>query len=269
MVSMVSNSALPASLSPPREIKYLDTIEAYDQWAEVYDTDGNFLQRLDTLELQTLLHFFLSQVNSAESPPKIIDLGCGTGRNTLSLIRAGAENLRIIGLEPSNKMLDVARKKTAEYFVEALRFDPNEAKDRVSFETYNLLKEPIPPLSAFGANGVISTLVLEHVTLKEFFKAVATMLRPGGVLLLTNMHSEMGRISQAGFVHPETGVKIRPTSYSHTVAETLEEANIAGFELVGELKESSIDEELAEKLGPRAKKWIGVRVWYGGCFRKK
>ncbi|WEW56651.1 hypothetical protein PRK78_002099 [Emydomyces testavorans] len=270
MPSLIPNSASTPSPSPSREIKYLDTIDAYDQWAEVYDTDGNFLQRLDTLELQTLLPFFLSQVKHTESPSRLVDLGCGTGRNTLALVRLATEDATVIGLEPSSKMLEVARKKIAAYCAEAApSIDPKEIEARVSFETYNLLNEPGPPLSALNADGVISTLVLEHVPFKDFFKAVATMLKPGGVLLLTNMHSEMAGIGQAGFVHPETRIKIRPTSYPHTVAETLEEARAAGFELIGELKETSVNERLAENLGPRAKKWIGVQVWFGGCFRKK
>lgn len=34
MPSMTSDSPIPA-LKPPREVKYLDTVDAYDQWAEV------------------------------------------------------------------------------------------------------------------------------------------------------------------------------------------------------------------------------------------
>ncbi|EEP79565.1 predicted protein [Uncinocarpus reesii 1704] len=254
MTSLAADSSLPPSPSPTRE---------------VYDTDGNFLQRLDTLELQTLIPFFLSQIYCSQPPPKIVDLGCGTGRNTISLLRTGPKNLNVLGLEPSNKMLAIARKKIAEYFAEMTAIEPAEAGNRVCFEEYNLLTEPRPPLAARGVDAVISTLVLEHVPVEAFFKAVAAMLKSSGVLMLTNMHPEMGEISQAGFVHPETGVKIRPTSYAHTVKGTLEEANAAGFELIGSLKETKIDEELAEKLGPRARKWIGVYVWFGGCFRKK
>lgn len=162
-------------------------------------------------------------------------------------------------------MLEVAQDKMAEYFAKSGGVEKRE----VSFQAYNLLEDPSPPVPAIGADGVVSTLVLEHVPIPAFFRTTAAILKPGAILLLTNMHSEMGGISQAGFVDPETGVKIRPTSYSHTVKDTLEEAKIAGFELVGELKEARVDEEMAEKLGPRAKKWIGVQVWYGGCFRRK
>ena len=269
-----------------KNIEYLDTVEAYDRWSEVvclhfipqkdassqisqvYDTDGNFLQALDTLEMQTLLPSFLSLVTDNGKKVldtcKFIDLGCGTGRNTFSLRRA-APQATIVGLEPSSGMLDIARTNMAKHLAE---HDPKE-QGTVSFEQFNLLDPSASANAPRGADGIISTLVLEHVPTTAFFVAVANMLRPGGILLLTNMHSDMGAISQAGFVDPVRKVKIRPTSYAHTIEETVRAAVDAGLEVVGELKEQGVDEELAGKLGPRAKKWIGVKVWYGGCFVKK
>jgi hypothetical protein len=35
------------------------------------------------------------------------------------------------------------------------------------------------------------------------------------------------------------------------------------------MKEVEMDGELAEKLGPRARKWVGVKVWFGGCFVRR
>ncbi|KAH8426231.1 uncharacterized protein LDX57_003978 [Aspergillus melleus] len=82
----------------------------------------------------------------------------------------------------------------------------------------------------------------------------------------------MGAISQAGFVDTATGTKIRPTSYSHTVDEVVDAAHKAEFtvqQMEGErVRERTVDEDLAEKLGKRAKKWVGITVWFGVCFRK-
>ncbi|KAI2001363.1 hypothetical protein LOZ52_006691 [Ophidiomyces ophidiicola] len=271
--------------TPTREIQYLETISAYDQWAEVYDTDNNFLQRLDTLELQTLLPAFLSLVQEQQheqeqqTPTKIVDLGCGTGRNTLSLLRATAPApedpantppTQILGLEPSTGMLAVARTKVEEYFTNG-GAAAGDTRDRVFFLEYNIAPEggAEPPALAQGADGVVSTLVLEHVELAGFFGAVAAMLRAGGVALVTNLHAEMSAVSQAGFVQPATGVKIRPTRcYAYTVAQTLAAAAAAGLQPVAEVRETRVSEELAAVLGPRATKWIGVYVWYACCFRK-
>lgn len=247
----------------------------------MYDTDGNFLQALDSIEMEELLPKFLSLLPkvdpSQDQTWKLVDLGCGTGRNTTALLRLAPE-AQITGLEPSRRMLNVAKdrvvavtandsaqhqQKTYGGFV----ISGNDTK--IVLEEYDLLGSVRPPKSAQDVHGIISTLVLEHVPLGRFFRATADMLQVNGILLLTNMHPEMGRISQAGFVHPETGVKIRPTSHAHTIEEVLIETERAGLELVDDIQERGIDIELANKLGPRAFKWVGNQVWFGGCFRKR
>lgn len=242
-------------------IKSIDT----DLYKQVYDTDGNFLQALDTLEMNVLVPTFLSLVEQSPSSGnrKFIDLGCGTGRNTIAIIREAPE-AHVIGLEPSSKMLDIARGRIAEH----TSLNTNGKPNSVDLEAYDMLNSPIPP-SARDADGVVSTLVLEHVPIESFFRVVSTMLRPGGILLLTNMHSEMGGISQAGFTDPKTGDKVRTTSYAHTATEVIAGASLAGLKLVGEMKETRVDEELAPLLGPRARKWVGINAWFGGCFRKE
>ncbi|EGD97786.1 methyltransferase small domain-containing protein [Trichophyton tonsurans CBS 112818] len=237
---------------PERGVKYINTIDAYDQWAEVYDTDGNFLQALDTLEMKTLLPEFLSINKFPGEKIKYVDLGCGTGRNTLPLAQQ-ARGATIVGLDPSEKMLELAHKRTADV-------------SNVQLERYDILGPTGPPASALEADGVISTLVVEHVPLQDFFRAVTSILKPGGALLLTNMHSEMGGVTQAGFVDPQTKMKVRGKSYAHSAEEIVAEAAKFGLELVGEMKEVTLDEKLALVLGPRASKYIGVRVWFGGCF---
>ena len=92
----------PSNHQSQSPVRYLDTTTAYNLWSEVYDTDGNFLQALDTIEMQTFLPRTLSMVQT-EQPWKLIDLGCGTGRNTLRLLdQAGSI---VVGLDASPKML--------------------------------------------------------------------------------------------------------------------------------------------------------------------
>jgi len=47
------------------------------------------------------------------------------------------------------------------------------------------------------------------------------------------------------------------------------EAQKQGFEVTGEPLERAVDEQTSDILGLRAKKWIGVTVWFGVCFRKR
>ena len=246
-------------------IRYLDTITAYDLWSEVYDTDGNFLQTLDTLEMRSLLPTTLGQLPTPR-PLRLVDLGCGTGRNTMQLL----DNLgaTVIGLDTSLKMLNIARSKIDAHMMAAQQNGSSQATvARVEF--YDILDESSPiPDAARGANVVISTLVLEHIPLlSTFFRAATQMLKPGGLLLLTNMHSDMGAISQAGFNDPVTGEKVRATSFAHQVDDVVREAKGCGFEVVGEVLERGVDERMCEVLGPRARKWIGVKVWFAIRFR--
>lgn len=235
---------IPRENSPA--IRYLDTTEAYDLWSEVYDTDGNFLQALDTVEMRKLLPQFLQNLNS---PRKLVDLGCGTGRNTKALQEI--PNVEVVGLDGSPKMLEVARKNLKSTRLEVYEIGNGK-----------------PPACALEADGVISTLVLEHVSISSLFKAASAILKPGGIFLVTNMHAEMGSISQAGFVDPLTNEKIRPTSYAHRVEDVVAEANRQGFQVIGEVLEKAVDEESIQILGPRSNKWVGVKVWFGMLLRK-
>ncbi|KAL4806693.1 hypothetical protein BDV18DRAFT_118958 [Aspergillus unguis] len=275
------------------QVKYVDTVEAYDKWAEVYDTDGNFLQALDTIEMRRLLPRFLTLIQAQARTQtqtkiaaefststnrqelKLVDLGCGTGRNTLQLAKAAPKEALVIGLDASPGMLEVAREN-----LRANEGTKGATEDRIMLGLYDLLGPGSLPESlqrqfkSGGASGIISTLVLEHIPADTFFEGAAKLLEPGGYLLVTNMHAEMGAISQAGFVDVTTGTKIRPKSYAHEMRDVVAAAESVGFEVVpvaeGEsLRERRIEEGMIEKLGDRAKKWMGVMVWFAICFRLK
>ena len=252
-----------AATGTGRTTRYLDTTAAYDLWSEVYDTDGNILQALDTIELKTLLPKFLSQITSPQ-PWKLVDLGCGTGRNSLQLIDISGAT--VLGLDSSARMLEIARSRISDRMA-----DLDQASRVKEFELllYDMLSSSPVHASAFNADALISTLVLEHTPPFEFFQAISRILKPGGLALVTNMHSDMGAISQAGFVDPKTGEKIRPQSFAHRLDDVIEEAQRQKFEIVGEVLERGVDEKSSEVLGARAKKWIGVKVWFGICLRKR
>ena len=248
-----------------RPIRFLDPTTAYDLWSEVYDTDGNFLQALDTIEMRTLLPRMLSQMSSSAPPWKIVDLGCGTGRNTTRLL--DLPNFIVIGLDASPKMLEIAKSRIGEYMAHAS--NASDAPQGARLELYNLLRSGCIPSCALNADALISTLVLEHVPLSIFFEKISEMLKPNGLALITNMHSDMAAIGQAGFVDPKTGEKVRTQSFAYHLDDVVGGAQKQGFEVVGEIRERAVDEKMSEVLGLRARKWIGVTVWVGICFRKR
>ncbi|KAI1467565.1 putative methyltransferase [Daldinia caldariorum] len=266
---------MSTSQNPPSQsVRYLPTNEAYDRWAAVYDTDGNFLQALDTTELKTLFPKFLLSITSPK-PWRVVDLGCGTGRNTSLLLRV-SDVAEVIALDSSKGMLEVARSRLQKSNDATTGIDLARTPPKLHLEVFDMLASPSSPALAQLVDGVISTLVVEHVPLSIFFSHISQMLRPGGVLLLTNMHDQMGAISQAGFVDVSTGEKIRPTSYVHTVADVIAEADKYGFDIeeTGEqekegIRERAVESDMVDILGPRSKKWVGVMCWFGGLFRKR
>jgi SAM-dependent methyltransferase len=279
--------------------RYIPTVSAYNAWASVYDTDGNILQAIDDLDLETMLPSFISNVLSSTTEPKkllhrslsILDIGCGTARNTLKILRhqwPENTNVKLVGVDASTNMLALAEEKLRTASKEQV------AAGRSNIPEFQLLEHdflnpenarnaPILPAQwtkAAQANdeadltfdAVISTLVLEHFPLNTFFSLVRTLSRPGGFVLLTNMHPDMGARSQAGFVETDQQgrrVKVRGNSWVHGVVETVDEANTQGFDVVGSVRETEVKEGMIEMLGERGRKWVGTSVWYGMVLRRR
>lgn len=260
----MSNPTATPTLIPQRthtpsgmSTRYLSTTDAYNLWAPVYDSDGNFLQAMDSLEMKSLFPRMLSEITSPK-PWKLVDLGCGTGRNTIALV--GVEGSEVVAVDASKGMLEVARKRLEQM---------TGGEKRLRFETVDLIESASPPQVVLDADAVVSTLVIEHIPCDTFFSHASQMLKASGLLLLTNMHADMGNLSQAGFVDAQSGQKIRPVSYAHTVEEVLKSAEKYGLELLGSMIEKGVTEDLTAVLGERSKKYIGVTCWFGGLFRKK
>ena len=72
--------------------------KAYDAWAARYDTDRNKTRDLDAISTTVTLSNYQFK--------RVLELGCGTGKNTEWLLN---RTERIIGLDFSQAMLDVAK----------------------------------------------------------------------------------------------------------------------------------------------------------------
>lgn len=275
--------------SIPRPIRSVTNAELYDQWAkvsiiiytsnfssdtpanspQVYDIDGNILMALDDLLLPPLLSQAFSQL-PASSPLTVSELGAGTGRNTIKLFSPSFPLIaRINALDLSLGMLSLAQTRCKA----ALQSSSGSRVPELSFYEFDALhpeKYPqVAPLSQ-TADVILSTLVIEHLPLPVFFQAVKELLKPGGYLIVTNMHAEMGRRGQAGFVDEATGEKVRGLSYAHEIADVLEEGKRNGFMLEGDVGQRAVREEDVGEgrlLGPRGKKWIGCICWFGFVMR--
>lgn len=239
-------------------------------YSTTYDTDGNFLQAVDDIQTRAMIPELVRHIEGAVGKEKgqasILDFGCGTGRTTLKLLQQDWTRApKIQGWDSNEAMLQGAREKC-----EAARKKTGKAISSLDFQQADFLHpDKLPSGTSSSFDGLVSTLVLEHIPMETYWKCVSKLLKPGGFGLVTNMHPDMGAKSVAGF-DDEKGVRLRGTSFVHGFEETVEAAKAVGMEVVGEVVEVTVSEDMLRSgaVGERGRKWIGTKVGYGFLFRK-
>lgn len=179
---------------------------AYDRWAASYDEDQNATRDLDAAVLR--------RASIAVSGCDVLELGCGTGKNTTWLAERAQS---VIGLDLSEGMLARARARILAPHVRFVRHDVREPW-------------PVPDGSI---DVVVGNLVLEHLSaLAPVYAETARVLRPGGQLWLCELHPERQRRGgQAHFTDSVTGATIHVSAFQHTVSEYVNGGIAAGFAL--------------------------------------
>lgn len=195
-----------------------DIAAAYDLWADTYDVDPN--------RTRELAGEILRQYDLSLAGRDVVEIGCGTGRNTLWLSEH-AEN--VLALDISEGMLRRAKARVQSPRVRFLQHDVRSAW----------------PGADGSADVVIAMLVLEHVErLEPIFGEAARVLRCGGDLFVCELHpmrQMLGR--QAEFTNPRTGERERVAAFLHDVSEYVNGGLQAGFTLVhlGEWRDTGAD----------------------------
>ena len=203
----------------PSPYKTVPTDVLYAQWASTYDTDGNILQAVDDTQMHDLLPEFIRLTELGRDLTKgkggvlrILDLGCGTGRNTIKLLQADWKaEVDVVGWDSSDAMLELAKSK--------LEVIPSERSRNfgIELEQVDIVNaENVHRSASKSFDGLISTLVLEHIPIETYFAILAKVLKPGSYALVTNMHADMGAQSKAGY-KTASGERFKATSYVYTV----------------------------------------------------
>jgi ubiquinone/menaquinone biosynthesis C-methylase UbiE len=183
-----------------------DIAAAYDDWAETYDTDLN--------RTRDLAAEVLRQADLDLTGRKVVEVGCGTGRNTAWLAERSTE---VVALDFSAEMLAKARARLNDPRVRFVRHDA-----RAKW-----------PLADSSADVVIAMLILEHIeNLETFFAEAARVLRHRGELFVCELHP-MRQITdgQAQFSNPTTGQRQLVTAFLHDVSQYVNTGLSAGFKL--------------------------------------
>jgi malonyl-CoA O-methyltransferase len=135
---------------------------AYDNWSASYDTDENLTRDLDQKVLQEALanlHF-----------KSILEIGCGTGKNTAFLSQAGEI---VHALDFSEGMIEKAKKKVR--------------VENVTFSMTNLAKRW--PSEDESHDLIVCSLVLEHIEDLSFvFSEAFRVLKKKGRFLINELH---------------------------------------------------------------------------------
>jgi ubiquinone/menaquinone biosynthesis C-methylase UbiE len=152
----------------------MDTQEAYNRWAQSYDTVVNKTRDLE----QEAAKNFLIDADFSE----VIEIGCGTGKNTVWLAEKAKS---LLAVDFSEEMMNVARQKINSSHVKFKHADIRH------------------PWHLHKATLISCSLVLEHIEdINVIFEQVSLTLEKGGCFYLCELHPyKQLQASRAKFEH--------------------------------------------------------------------
>ena len=178
---------------------------AYNEWSESYDLDTNLTRDLDhkvTRDLLANLQF-----------DSILELGCGTGKNTVFLAQIG---MRVHALDFSQGMIEKAKEKVQ---AENVHFSMADLTKRwpCDDETYDL---------------ITCNLVLEHIeNLSHIFTEAARTLIPNGKFFINELHPfKQYRGTKAQFERNEEVIEVE--AFVHHISDFTNAAAAYGLKLI-------------------------------------
>jgi malonyl-CoA O-methyltransferase len=187
-----------------------DVRTAYDAWAETYDAIDNPL----IAQAAAVLDARAAWLGDA----RVLELGCGTGRNAAACFGHGARGYT--GVDASPGMLAIARSRFT---------DPQIRSPSPRWIEAELCDGARAAARDTGFDLVLICLVLEHVRdIAPVIGAAADALAPGGHLLVLELHPALhGRGIGANF--QAGGREVRLTSICHDAAELVTACAQAGL----------------------------------------
>ena len=178
--------------------------KAYNQWSSQYDSNENKTRDLDkkvTAEELSKIHF-----------QSVLELGCGTGKNTEWLLNNAS---RVFSVDFSEEMLKIARQKIT--------------SENVSFQKADITKPWNWTKEDFDL--ITCNLILEHIEdLNFIFQEAFMKLESGGYFFISELHPFKQYIGTKARFETKEGL-IELETYTHHISEFLKSAISAGFQL--------------------------------------
>jgi SAM-dependent methyltransferase len=215
-----------------RTLPYRATLAGYDLWSQHYDADDN--------PLIAATGWALDRRPLGAAGAKVVELGCGTGRNVARILAEGAR--AYLGVDGSPGMLDRARQRV---------LDP-----RCRWLAHDVASSPDLGVGAFDLAVIV--LVIEHLAdLAPPLAAIARALRPGGRLRIVDLHPD--RVAAGTVAHFAHGAgEVRFTSVVHRVEDLAAAVARAGM-VTERVDEDRADPDLVAAV-PRLGKHRGERI---------
>lgn len=181
----------------------------YNKWSSTYDEDKNFTRDLDFI--------VMSKTFSKLKFNKILEIGCGTGKNT-KLLSSIAK--KVYALDFSEAMILKAKEKLK--------------SENVFFSVSDITHKWL--VEEKSINLVTCNLVLEHIEDINFiFSEASRSLVKQGKFFISELHPfRQYEGTKANF--ERDGIKTEIKAFVHHISDFLDAANKNGFKLL-ELKE--------------------------------
>ncbi|MGN6495338.1 MAG: class I SAM-dependent methyltransferase [Agriterribacter sp.] len=185
--------------------KHMDVKTAYNSWAEQYDSNRNRTRDMEALVLRKTL--------SPLAVRSCLEIGCGTGKNTVWLMEKCAV---VTAVDLSEQMLEKAKQKIQSPQVSFVQAD---ITGNWSFaqQLYQL---------------ITFSLVLEHIEhLEPIFKKAAAVLNAGGFVYVGELHPfKQYTGTKARFDTPEGRQVV--SCFNHNLSDFYKAAKASGLQLV-------------------------------------
>jgi predicted TPR repeat methyltransferase len=179
--------------------------QAYNLWASQYDKNENQTRDLEAKALRDVL--------SSISFTAVLEIGCGTGKNTEWLLQK-AEQITAVDL--SEEMLSKAKQKNQTDKVEFIKADINSDWNFTQ-RTFDL---------------VSFSLVLEHIeNLDHIFKEVYKKLDEPGFVYIGELHPFKQYTGSKARFETEEGLQI-VQCYNHHISDFIQSAKKYGLKLI-------------------------------------
>jgi ubiquinone/menaquinone biosynthesis C-methylase UbiE len=180
--------------------------QAYNSWASQYDTNDNKTRDLEAKALRDIL--------STISFNTVLEIGCGTGKNTEWLLQKAGH---ITAVDLSEEMLSKAKEKIQSDNIEFIQFDINNDWNFTE-RTFDLI--------AFS-------LVLEHIeNLDHIFKEVYKKLNDEGFVYIGELHPFKQYTGTKARFETKEGLQI-VQCYNHHISDFIQSAKKYGLKLIG------------------------------------